>query len=102
MRAESEHAMSLVVAFLRFVLLGLFLWGIAAIVLRLFLVDDEHTAWAVIAFAWVAAGYDTVRKTILDRRKASQGPFACLHCGYDLRATPERCPECGYVVSRRP
>jgi predicted Zn-ribbon and HTH transcriptional regulator len=54
--------------------------------------------WAVVlAFATLPA-VDLVRK-IRSRRKRW---FRLLHglcqtCGYDLRATPDRCPECGAI-----
>jgi hypothetical protein len=65
----------------------------------------------VIAYAWLDLGAllalsstgPTVSMLIAvaqrrKRRSASLG--FCMNCGYDLRATPQRCPECGRDVEQ--
>lgn len=48
--------------------------------------------WFIILVAAMLPAW-LLRRAILRRRWRSKG--LCRQCGYDLRASPERCPECG-------
>ena len=64
-------------------------------------------AWFLLIPPWAVVGWRYRRKRIarsrVDRRRQMG---LCIHCGYDLRASAERCPECGAeiicVASNRP
>lgn len=48
------------------------------------------TLTAVIPVAWLTA---------VRRRRSRARENRCMNCGYDLRASAERCPECGTAVA---
>jgi hypothetical protein len=68
--------------------------------------DQYNGRWAVVSIpGWLAilpfmilpARYFWIRR----RRKRLANANHCVSCGYDLRATPDRCPECGALPNIR-
>jgi hypothetical protein len=55
---------------------------------------DVRIGWLLIAFAVLLIVILRIRR----REKRSTISGTCTICGYDLRATPKRCPECGTVA----
>jgi hypothetical protein len=64
---------------------------------------DRRYYWLILP-CWMAAALFALlpahrTRAVLRRRRAARRAKAglCIRCGYDLRATPGRCPECGHV-----
>jgi len=63
------------------------------------------TWWGFGVPFWVLAAFFFIPSVALLHRalqtRSHRAPGLCRKCGYDLRATPDRCPECGMVTSSR-
>jgi hypothetical protein len=62
-------------------------------------VDVWLPYWFIVAVTsiWPAIVLNGIRKSRRAKKRAAS--CLCAECGYDLRATPQRCPECGTVTA---
>jgi hypothetical protein len=66
--------------------------------------DFAHAAMVTIPFWFLAAASGVLPAHWSIRHSRRRGHIAgrCSNCGYDLRATPDRCPECGKIPDTIP
>lgn len=61
---------------------------------------EPAVEWCVGVPFWCIALALMLVTEIVRRKRYAFPPGTCWRCGYDLRATPDRCPECGTTVER--
>ena len=62
---------------------------------------ESDVGWLILALGvlpllWVVVAARRTAKAAVKKERIDRG--CCSVCGYDLRATPSRCPECGTRV----
>jgi hypothetical protein len=60
----------------------------------------EFAGWPFIGLpAGIAVWRVLVTRRLRDKQRADAG--RCVKCNYDLRASSDRCPECGFKFSQK-